>query len=101
MKKKLLQFVKSTQFWVIICAMGIWAQFLHTLLSSEDGVQTVYVTGGNIDADIPNRIRVEGEVSVDNIVSVNLSAINGYRNCFYNNYAKHPNDYYRIPVTGY
>ena len=101
MKSKLIQFVKSTQFWLIICAIGIWAQFLHTLLSSEDGVQTVYVTGGSIDADIPNRIRVEGSVGVDNIVNVNLSAINGYRNCFYNDYTKHPNDYYRIPVTGY
>lgn len=101
MRSKLLQFVKSTQFWLIICAIGIWAQFLHTLLSSEDGVQTVYVTGGSIDADIPNRIRVEGSVGVDNIVNVNLSAINGYRNCFYNDYTKHPNDYYRIPVTGY
>jgi len=101
MKKKLMQFVKSTQFWVIICAIGIWSQFLHILLSSEDGVQTVYVTGGNIDADVSNRIEVEGSVSVDNRVDVNLSAINGYRNCFYNNYAKHPNDYYRIPVAEY
>ena len=80
MERKLMKFVKTTQFWLIICAVGIWAQFLHTLLSSEDGVQTVYVTGGNIDADIPHRIQVEGEVSVDNTVNVNLSAINGYRN---------------------
>ena len=82
MKRKLMQFVKSTQFWVIICAIGIWSQFLHTLLSSEDGVQTVYVTGGNIDADVSNRIQVEGSVIIDNRVDVNLSAINGYRNCF-------------------
>ena len=101
MKRKLIQFIKSTQFWLIICAIGIWSQFLYTLLSLEDGVQTVYVTGGNIDADVSNRIKVEGSVSVDNRVDVNLSAINGYRNCFYNNFAKHPNDYYRIPVTGY
>lgn len=102
MRRKLVQLVKTTQFWLIICAMGIWAQFLHTLLSSEDGVHTVYVTGGKIDARIPNRIiKVEGSVSVDNIVDVNISAINGYRNCFYNNFSKHPNDFYRIPVTGY
>lgn len=101
MKQKLLLFVKTTQFWVIICAIGIWSQFLHTLLSSEDGVQTVYVTGGNIDADVSDVLQVQGNVSVDNRVDVNLSAINGYRNCFYNNYAKHPNDYYRIPVTEY
>ena len=102
MRRKLMQIVKSTQFWLIICAMGIWAQFLHTRLSSEDGVQTVYVTGGKIDARVPNRIiKVEGSVSVDNTVDVNLSAINGYRNCFYNNFSKHPNDFYRIPVAEY
>ena len=101
MKERIFSIVKTTQFWVIICAIGIWSQFLYTLISSEDGVQTVYVTGGNINADVSNRLQVEGSVSVDNRVAVNLSAINGYRNCFYNNYAKHPNDYYRIPVTKY
>ena len=101
MKNKILSFVKTTQFWVIICAIGIWAQFLHTLLSSEGGVQTVYVTGGTIDTDISSTVEVEGSVSIDNRVDVNLSAINGYRNCFYNSYSKHPNDYYRIPVAEY
>ena len=101
MKERIFSIVKTTQFLVIICAIGIWSQFLYTLISSEDGVQTVYVTGGNINADVSNRLQVEGSVSVDNRVAVNLSAINGYRNCFYNNYAKHPNDYYRIPVTKY
>lgn len=101
MKQKLLLFVKTTQFWVIICAIGIWAHFFHTLLTSEDGVQTVYVTGGNVDANVSNRLHIEGSVSVDNTVDVNLSAINGYRNCFYNSYPKYPNVYYRIPVTNY
>lgn len=101
MKNKITSIVKTTQFWVIICAIGIWAQFLHTLLSSEDGVQTVYVTGGTIDANISRKVEVEGSVSVDNRVDINLSAINGYRNCFYNSYSKHPNDYYRIPVVDY
>ena len=59
------------------------------------------IWGGNIDADVSNRIQVEGSVNIDNRVDVNLSAINGYRNCFYNNFAKHPNDFYRIPVTEY
>lgn len=101
MKQKIILFVKSTQFWVIICAIGIWAQFINTLLSSKEGVQEVYVTGGNIDSEISNTLQVEGSVSVDNNVDVNIAAINGYTNCFYNSYTKHPNDYYRIPVAEY
>lgn len=101
MKQKIIFFVKTTQFWVIICAIGIWSQFIFTLLSSEKGVQSVYVTGGDIDASVSNTVEIEGSVSVDDQVDVNLSAINGYDNCFYNNTLKHPNDYYRIPIAGY
>lgn len=101
MKKKLMMVVKSTLLWGIACTIRFWSQFLYTLLSSKDGVQTVYVTGGIIDADISNRIQVEGTISVANEVDVNVSAINGYSNCFYNNYTKHSNDYYRIPVIDY
>ena len=94
--QKTIQFFSTTKFWVILCAIGIWTQVAFTIHSSETGVQAVYVTGGDID--VSNRVRVEGDVNVDNTVSVNLSAINGYRNCFYNNTRKHPNDFYRIPV---
>lgn len=100
MKQKILAIVKTTKFWIIMCAIGIWAQFLYTLLSSEDGVQTVYVTGGTIDY-VEGRVGVEGTVGISNTVDINVAAINGYTNCFYNSYAKHPNQYYRIPIADY
>lgn len=96
---KIIEFLKTTKCWVIVCAIGIWAQFAYTLGTAKDGVQSVYVTGGSIESEVNNTVRVNGALSVDNEVNVNISAINGYRNCFYNSYSKHPKDYYRLPVN--
>lgn len=106
MKQKIKAILNTTKFWVIVCAIGIWAQFLYTILSSEVGIQTVYVTGGTIDyvegrVGVKGTVDVEGTVDVSNTVDINVAAINGYRNCFYNNLAKHPNQYYRIPIADY
>lgn len=97
--KKLLDFIKTTKFWVIVCAAGIWSQFIYNIATSEKGaqdVQDVYVTGGEVD--VPNGVEVNGSVEVDNRVDINVSAINGYRNCFYSSNS-HPREYYSIPVN--
>jgi len=66
---------------LISIGLGIWmivlqnAGIIPKLVGTENGTQTVYVKGGNID--------VSGSVSVDNQVDVNLDAINGKSNCFY------------------
>ena len=98
-ENKILEFVKSTRFWVILCAVGIWSQFIFTIVNSKHGVQSVYIDGGEVDAKINGSVKVKGSVDVDNTVDINVAAINGYSNCFYNSYSKHPKKYYRIPVV--
>lgn len=56
--------------------------------------QDVYVRGGYIDA------QVQGDVSIDNTVDVNLYEINNQRDVFFNNPKRGEKDkYYLIPVT--
>lgn len=50
---------------------------IQNYFGREDGAQSVYVVGGNIDAD------VRGSVDVDNTVDINIESVNGYRNAFY------------------
>jgi hypothetical protein len=92
---------------LVIIASGIWVLVLQNAGLIPKVQQNVYVEGGYINTDVRNTVNVSGSVdvrgSVDvgNRVDINISAINGYRNCFYNSYAKHPNDYYRLPVADY
>ncbi len=68
---------------LIAIGAGIWVLVLQNagiipkLVGTENGTQTVYVKGGNIDAD------VSGSVSVDNTVDINIEAVNGHTNAFY------------------
>jgi hypothetical protein len=61
---------------LITIGVGIWILVLQNagIIPTK---QNVYVKGGNIDADI------NGSVSIDNQVDVNIDAINGKSNCFY------------------
>ncbi|MBR6131766.1 MAG: hypothetical protein IKQ20_07900 [Bacteroidales bacterium] len=80
----------NTHLWIVLTCIGVWVLVFQNF---RIGTKEVYVVGGEVEAE------VSGNVSVDNTVDVNLHEINGYRNCFYNNYSKHPNDYYRIPIA--
>jgi hypothetical protein len=80
----------NTHLWIVLTCIGVWLLVFQNFFS---GTKDVYVVGGEIESE------VSGNVSVDNTVDVNLQRINGYRNCFYNSYSKHPNDYYRIPIS--
>lgn len=68
---------------LIAIGAGIWvlvfqnAGIIPKLVGTENGTQTVYVTGGNIDAD------VSGSVDVGNTVDINIEAVNGHSNAFY------------------
>ena len=76
-------------------ATGIWGVFLQNMgffVPSDDYTQKVRVV---------NTVNVDGSVEVDNTVDVNLEAINGYYNAFYNSYDEHEDEYYRIPVYNY
>jgi len=72
-------------------AVGIWMLVLQNF-NVFDNRKDVYVRGGYINAD------VSGRVSVGNTVDINISAINGYSNAFYDHTFKHPGRHYRLPV---
>lgn len=101
--KRFLDIITSTKCWLIIGSIGVWTLVFQNFGVFGEKSQRVYVTGGDIDAHIRGSVSVGNtvDVNVDNTVDVNLYKINGYRNCFYNSYSKHPNEYYRIPVTDY
>jgi hypothetical protein len=76
-------------------ATGIWGVFLQNMgffVPSDDYTQKVRVV---------NTVNVAGSVEVDGTVDVNLEAINGYYDAFYNSNAQHEDEYYRIPVYNY
>ena len=66
-------FFKAT---LIFIAVGIWAIVLQNagIIPTK---QNVYVKGGYISAD------VDGSVSIDNEVDINISSVNGHSNAFY------------------
>lgn len=69
---------------LIFIGIGIWAIVLQNtdiipkLIGTENGTQTVYVTGGNINADVDGTVDIRGSVDVSNTVDVNIQEINGY-----------------------
>ncbi|MGN1214068.1 MAG: hypothetical protein ACI4TR_04155 [Bacteroidaceae bacterium] len=84
---------------ISLTAIGIWIIVLQNfgIIPVNHDTQGVYVLNtvdvrGDVDAN------VHGNVRVDNTVDINLKEINGYQNCFYNHYKRHPKDYYRIPI---
>ena len=77
----------NTHLWIVLTCIGVWVLVFINLFGAK-GTTDVYVVGGEVEA----------EVSVPDMVDVNLQGINGYTNCFYNNSSTHPNDYYRIPI---
>lgn len=85
-------------------ATGIWGVFLQNMgffVPSDDYTQKVrvintvdtYVNGGDLN--------VSGNVDVGNTVDINLEAINGHSDAFYNSNSQHKDQYYRIPVYNY
>lgn len=80
-----VRFYRNTHLWIVLTCIGVWILVFQNF--GTGGAEDVYVVGGEVEAE------------VNNTVDVNLHKINGYRNCFYNSYSQHPNDYYRIPVS--
>ncbi|GIJ95842.1 hypothetical protein CAPN001_04110 [Capnocytophaga stomatis] len=77
---------------LIAIGAGIWvivlqnAGIIPKLVGTENGTQTVYVTGGNIDADINGTVDIRGSVSVDNEVDVDIKKVNGWEAANYYEY---------------
>lgn len=75
---------------LVVIAVGIWGLFMQNMgffVPSDDFTQKVRVV---------NTI----DTRVQNTVGVDIKAINGHYNAFYNN-SKHSDQYYRLPVYSY
>ena len=73
---------------LIVIALGIWVLvFQNATIHKDQTVQTVYVSGGNIDATIGNTVDVRGRVNIDNTVSVSIDEVLGKdgQKYYYNN----------------
>lgn len=83
---------------LIVIGVGIWAIVLQNAGIIPTN-QNVYVKGGYIDADVSGSVRVDNTVDVNGSVDVNIEAINGHYDVFYNNTSRgDKSKYYRLPV---
>jgi hypothetical protein len=84
-------------------AAGVWGMFMQNMglfVPSDDFTQKVRVVN-TVDTEVQGSVRVNGSVSVDNTVGIDIKAINGYYNAFYDSGSKHSGKYYRLPVYTY
>ena len=100
-----------TKVLLFFIAAGIWGIFAQNMglipLPNDDYTQKVRVVNtvdvnGSVSVD-GGSVRVSGgyvTTEVDGTVDVNLEAINGHYNAFYN-HNRHDDTYYRIPVYTY
>ena len=70
-------------------------QNMGLFVPSDDFTQKVRVVN-TIDTRVENTV----ETRVQNTVGVDIQAINGHYDAFYNN-SKHSDQYYRLPVYTY
>ena len=78
-------------------AAGVWGMFLQNMgvfLPFDDYTQKVEVVN-TVDTEVQGRVSVNGSVSVDNTVDINIAQINGYTSFYDSNGDK---KYRRIPV---
>ena len=67
-------------FLLLTIAVGVWGLFLQNMglfVPSDDFTQKVRVVN-IVDTEVQGSIRVNGTVSVDNTVDINISKVNGY-----------------------
>jgi len=84
-------------------AAGVWGMFMQNMglfVPSDDYTQKVRVVN-TVDTEVQGSVRVNGSVSVDNTVGIDIKAINGYYNAFYDSGSKHSGKYYRLPIYAY
>lgn len=80
---------------LITMSIGIWV-----IVMQNAGIiptkQSVYVKGGYVKVNGSVDAEVSGSISIDNDVDVNIKAINGHKNAFYDH--SYDGVYNRIPV---
>ena len=88
---------------LLFIASGIWGMFLQNMglfVPSDEYAQNVRVVN-TVDTNVSNSVDVYGSVSVDNTVGIDIKAINGHYNAFWDSGSKHSGEYYRLPVYTY
>jgi hypothetical protein len=82
-------------------AAGVWGMFMQNMglfVPSDDYTQKVRVVN-TVDTEVQGSVRVNGSVSVDNTVDINIEQINGISNVFYRQSGDRSGQYYRLPVS--
>ena len=67
-------------------AAGVWGMFIQNMglfVPSDDYTQKVRVVN-TVDTEVQGSVRVNGSVSVDNTVDINIEKVNGYNTKSYN-----------------
>ena len=90
--KRYIELITNTKYWLIVGSIGVWILVLQNFGVFGSKSQRVYVTGGDIDAD------VHGCVSVDNTVDVNLDKVLGYPVGCHRSYTINGKEYQAIDV---
>ena len=82
-------------------AAGVWGMFMQNMglfVPNDDYTQKVRVVN-TVDTEVKGSVRVNGSVSVENTVDINIDEINGIRNVFYRQSGDRSGEYYRLPVS--
>ena len=90
--KRYFDIITNPKYWLIIGSIGVWVLVLQNFGVFGEKSQKVYVTGGDIDAD------VRGSVSVDNTVDVNVDEVLGYPIGCHTSYTINGREYQAIDV---
>ena len=84
---------------LLFIAAGVWGLFMQNMglfVPSDDYTQKVRVVN-TVDTKVKNSV----DVRVNNTVGIDIKAINGHYDAFYDSGSKHKGTYYRIPVYTY
>lgn len=74
LKKLLQRFYGNMQLWIIFTCVGVWLIVLQNFgvfSNKSGGAQSVYVVGGDIDANVRGSVDVDNTVDVEGSVWVN------------------------------
>tara|TARA_B000000532_G_scaffold242989_1_gene238130 strand:+ start:1201 stop:1614 length:414 start_codon:yes stop_codon:yes gene_type:complete len=87
---------------LLFTTLGVWGLFMQNMglfVPNDDYTQKVRVVN-TVDTEVQGSVNVNGDVRVNNTVGIDIQAINGHYNAFYDN-SRHRDTHYRLPVYTY
>lgn len=88
---------------LLFIAAGVWGLFMQNMglfVPSDDYTQKVRVVN-TVDTEVQGSVNVNGDVRVNNTVGIDIQAINGHYNAFYDSGSRHEGVHYRLPIYNY